>query len=115
MPQAIDTGTDQLLAELDAGVATLTLNRPEVRNALGDNTISPALRRTIARVGGDPEVRCVLLTGAGGAFCAGGDVKGIGSRKAPATGAPRSLEEVIADQTERQLQLTGALYAMPVR
>ena len=112
MPKPIDTGTDELLAELDDGVATLTLNRPEVRNALGD-TISPALRRTIARVAEDPEVRCVLLTGAGSAFCAGGDIKGMGGRQAPAADAPTSLEEVIADQTERQLQLTGALYAMP--
>jgi enoyl-CoA hydratase/carnithine racemase len=111
MPKPIDTGTDELLAELDEGVATLTLNRPEVRNALGD-TISPALRRTIARVAGDSEVRAVLITGAGTAFCAGGDIKGMGGRQAPKPDAPTSLEDVIADQTERQLALTGALYAM---
>lgn len=112
MPKKIDTGTDQLLAELDEGVATITLNRPEVRNALGD-TISPALRQTIAKVSADPEVRAVVITGAGKAFCAGGDIKGMGGRQAPKSDAPKTPEEVIADQTERQMQLTGALYAMP--
>jgi enoyl-CoA hydratase/carnithine racemase len=111
MPRPIETGTDELLAEWDEGVATLTLNRPEMRNALGD-VISPALRRTIAAVARDPEVRCVLITGAGSAFCAGGDVKGMGGGKKSREDAPTSLEEVVADQTERQLQLTGALYAM---
>lgn len=111
MARKIDTGTDELLAELDEGVATLTLNRPEVRNALGD-TISPALRRTIAQVGEDTEVRCVVVTGAGSAFCAGGDVKGMGGRQAPAADAPKKPEEVVADQTQRQQQLTGALYAL---
>ena len=111
MTRSIETGTDQLLAELDEGVATLTLNRPEVRNALGD-VISPALRRTIAAVAEDPEVRCVVITGAGSAFCSGGDVKGMGERKKPRADAPTTLADVVADQTERQLQLTGALYAM---
>jgi enoyl-CoA hydratase/carnithine racemase len=112
MAKRIDTGTDELLAELDEGIATLTLNRPEARNALGD-AISPALRRTIARVGEDPEVRCVVVTGVGRAFCAGGDVKGMGGRQTAKPDAPTTPDAVIADQTERQLQLTGALYALP--
>jgi len=109
--RAIETGTDQLLAECEAGVATLTLNRPEVRNALGD-VISPALRHTIAAVAEDPEIRCVVITGAGSAFCAGGDVKGMGAGKKSSTDPPVDLEDIVADQTERQRRLTGALYAM---
>jgi enoyl-CoA hydratase/carnithine racemase len=108
--RTLDTGTDQLLARLENGVAVVTINRPEVRNALGD-VVSPALRRTIARLRDEPEARCVVLTGAGTAFCAGGDVKGMGQGRKPA--APRPLEEVVRDQTARQQALTGALYALP--
>ena len=110
-PTTLDTGTDQLLATLESGVATLTFNRPEVRNALGD-IVSPALRRMIAQVAEDPEVRCVVITGAGTAFCAGGDVKGMGGRD-PDRSRPRTPDEAAADLTERQMALTGALYALP--
>ncbi len=107
--ETLDTGTPELLARVEERVAVLTLNRPEARNALSD-TLSPALRQSIARLAGDDGIGCVLLTGAGGAFCAGGDVKGMGGRSA---GAPRSSEEAVRQLTERQLALTGALYAMP--
>jgi len=70
----IDTGTDQLLAHVDDGIAVLTLNRPERRNAL-TRALLDALARVLAEVEADDEVACVVLTGAGGAFCAGGDVK----------------------------------------
>ena len=108
---SLDTGTDQLLATLESGVLTLTFNRPEVRNALGD-IVSPALRRMIEHAAGDPEVRCVVITGTGTTFCAGGDVKGMGGRGAPRT-EPRRPEDPVADLTERQMTLTGALYRMP--
>ena len=45
----VDTGTEELLCEIQDRVATITLNRPEVRNALGD-TITPALRTTIQEI-----------------------------------------------------------------
>lgn len=108
---SLDTGTDQLLATFDAGVVTLTFNRPEVRNALGD-IVTPALRRMIEHTAEDPEVRCVVITGTGTTFCAGGDVKGMGDKK---TGRPRPkrLEDAVADLIQRQMTLTGALYAMP--
>ena len=73
---SIDTGTDQLLCEVREQVAVITLNRPESRNALG-NIITPALRRMIRERGEDPDVGALLITGAGTAFCAGGDVKGM--------------------------------------
>src|SRR5260370_960545 len=76
MPKlSIDTGTDELLCEIDDRVATITLNRPEARNALSDQ-LTPALRRTIKQCGDDANIGSVLITGAGNAFCAGGDVKG---------------------------------------
>ncbi|HAC81134.1 MAG: enoyl-CoA hydratase-related protein [Candidatus Binatia bacterium] len=105
------TGTDELLAHIEAGVAILTLNRPEVRNALSD-TLSPALREMIATLSEDARVRAVVLTGAGAAFCAGGDVKGMGGRT-KREDVPRTRDAAVVDLARRQQTLTGALYAMP--
>ena len=69
----IDTGTEQLLCRIENGVAVITLNRPEARNALSEE-LSPALRRMIKERGEDDRVGALLLTGAGTAFCAGGDM-----------------------------------------
>jgi len=68
--------TDQLIETIEGGVATLTMNRPEARNAL-TGEMQAALSSAIHRAAADPDVRAVVLTGAGGAFCAGGDVKGF--------------------------------------
>ena len=73
MSQKIDTKTDQLLCEVEGQVATITLNRPEKRNALGD-VITPALRFTLANLETNDDVRVIIITGAGKAFCSGGDV-----------------------------------------
>lgn len=73
-PREIDTGTEQLLCRIDQRVAVVTLNRPEARNALSME-LKEALRSTVARLGTDSDVGCLLLTGAGKAFCAGGDTK----------------------------------------
>src|SRR5207248_197284 len=72
----IDTGTEDLLATVDDGVAVLTMNRPERRNALSGPMLD-AMARVLGAVELDDAVGCVVLTGAGGAFCAGGDVKGM--------------------------------------
>ncbi|MDQ1672070.1 MAG: 2-(1,2-epoxy,2-dihydrophenyl)acetyl-CoA isomerase [Frankiaceae bacterium] len=74
--RTLDTGTDDLLASVDAGVATLTMNRPARRNALSPAMLD-ALARLLAAVEVDDEVGCVVLTGAGEAFCAGGDVRAM--------------------------------------
>ena len=67
-----------LIETLDDGVATLTMNRPEARNALSGEMMQ-SLSEAIPRLAEDPEVRVVVLTGADEAFCAGGDVKGFAS------------------------------------
>src|SRR3982750_23731 len=77
---SIDTGTDELLCAIRDCVAVITLNRPEVRNALSDD-LTPALRTMIRTCGENPEVGALLITGAGTAFCAGGDVKGMGAHR----------------------------------
>ncbi|HUQ26019.1 MAG TPA: enoyl-CoA hydratase/isomerase family protein [Burkholderiales bacterium] len=62
-----------LLVEKKEGVARVTLNRPEVRNAFDDALIA-SLRKTFDELGGDPSVRVVVLAGSGPAFCAGADL-----------------------------------------
>ena len=63
-----------VLYELDAGVATLTLNRPQSLNAL-DPAMVDALLAASSRAAGDPQVRAVIVRGAGEYFMAGGDLK----------------------------------------
>ena len=69
------TGDPILLSHDAGGVRTLTLNRPHRRNAI-DAELWDALRDALTAVRGDPGVRAVVLTGAGGAFCAGADISG---------------------------------------
>ncbi len=65
---------DSLLLDRDGPVAILTMNRPRAKNALNSALIA-ALGATLRAVGEDPSVRAVVLTGAGGAFCSGADLK----------------------------------------
>jgi enoyl-CoA hydratase/carnithine racemase len=67
---------DVLLIERHGATAVLTLNRPEARNAL-DPTLRQALAAVIPQLRDDPEVKAVVITGSGGHFCAGGDVKAM--------------------------------------
>ncbi|CAN5391380.1 enoyl-CoA hydratase [soil metagenome] len=106
----IDTGTDELLCEIRERVAIITLNRPQARNSLSDN-LTPALRRMIKLCGEDPNVGALLITGAGTAFCAGGDVKGMGG-KSGSTGsfaAELTFDQKVVRLQERQRTLTGVL------
>src|ERR1700722_19314916 len=73
---AIDTGTEDLRAEIDGGVAVITMNRPARRNAFSQAMVS-ALGAVLAQVEIDDEVGCVVLPGAGFAFCAGGGDKSM--------------------------------------
>lgn len=68
--------TTELIEHLERGVLTLTLNRPERLNAL-TVPMTEALLAALRRAAVDTKVRAVVLTGAGRAFCAGGDVKAM--------------------------------------
>src|SRR5699024_7159229 len=86
----IDGGLDPIglvVRELRDSVLYVRLNRPEARNALNPQLRSD-LRSALLEANDDARVRCLVLTGSGGNFCAGGDVKRMG-RSSPARGASR--------------------------
>lgn len=108
---SIDTGTNDLLASLDSGVLTLTLNRPEARNAM-TRPMNTALQQQLAAAELDPQVKCVVLTGAGKGFCAGGDVKNMAAR-GDGTVGDQTIDEAIARQRVNQRNTAGKLFTMP--
>jgi 2-(1,2-epoxy-1,2-dihydrophenyl)acetyl-CoA isomerase len=106
----LDTGTEDLLAEVDDGVAVLTMNRPGRRNAMSEAMMA-AMDRVLGEAETDDEVGCVVLTGAGGAFCAGGDVKAMAER--PAADRTASMDAAIHRQRLSQRATSGRLWQMP--
>ena len=110
----IETGTDDLRAEITDGVAILTMNRPERRNALSGEMLT-AMGQALAQCEADPDVAVVVLTGAGGAFCAGGDVKGMasGTGGGSTARAGADIDSRIHAQRISQRATAGKLYRMP--
>ena len=104
----LESDSEQLLVEQHDRVLLLTLNRPEARNALSDD-ITGNLRRAVAWAAQDASVGAVVLTGVGTAFCAGGDVKGMGQRNA---GSSASHQQQYATMVARHKELAGAMYAL---
>ena len=102
-------GPSRIEVSIDDGIATLALNRPEVRNAI-DDRMRDELEATLERVANDDAVRAVVLTGKGSAFCAGGDIAGMQQRlKAPAG-------QVAFNGWRRQVRLhriIGTLHKLP--
>jgi enoyl-CoA hydratase/carnithine racemase len=103
----VDTGTEELLCDIKDRVALVTLNKPHKKNALGD-ILTPALRAVLPELEARDDVGCVMITGAGDAFCAGGDVSEMGGSGGSA--APKSTEERVADLVKKQETLTGRIY-----
>lgn len=108
----IETGTSHLLARVERGVGVLTLNRPERRNAMTPEMLT-ALADVLPVLAAADDVRAVLLTGAGAAFCAGGDVKAFAARGGEGGGTTVPHEERIARQQARQRAITGRLHTFP--
>jgi 2-(1,2-epoxy-1,2-dihydrophenyl)acetyl-CoA isomerase len=96
---------EPLLQTLEAGVLTLVLNRPEKLNSFND-ALHLALRAALERAQDDPEVRCVLLTGAGRAFCAGQD---LGDRDPRKMDGPPDLGHTLDSFYNPTLRLIRAL------
>jgi 2-(1,2-epoxy-1,2-dihydrophenyl)acetyl-CoA isomerase len=102
--------TEDLIASVADGVLTLTLNRPAARNALS-RAMLDALARLLGEAEADPGIGAIVITGAGGAFCAGGDVKGMAARNE--SGEPEPIDVAIARQRRNQRETAGRLHAMP--
>ena len=111
MATDINTGTNDLLAKLDSGILTLTMNRPEARNAMS-NAMTSALASQLADAELNPEVKCVVLTGAGKGFCAGGDVKGMAA-SGDGTVGDNTIDGAIHRQRVNQRATSGKLFKMP--
>ena len=75
---------DNILFEKKGHLAYVTINRPERRNAMSPDMML-GLREALPRLAEDPQVGAVILTGAGPAFCAGGDVKAMAAATADLT------------------------------
>jgi 2-(1,2-epoxy-1,2-dihydrophenyl)acetyl-CoA isomerase len=102
--------TQDLLESFDAGIATLTMNRPDSRNAFSRDMLD-AMATALPRLAQDPAVRLVVLTGTGTAFSAGGDVKGFAKN---AAGAPPAMtfDHKVTDLRQR-MEISRWLHEMP--
>ncbi len=102
--------SDFLIYQQDGGVVTLTMNQPEARNPLTGNTAIEEFVQACTRITADPGVKVVVLTGAGSAFCSGGNVKAMQRYKTEAV-SPM----VIRDEYQRGIQrLSLSLYELDV-
>jgi len=103
-----DSDAPHLLVEVRDGIAVLTLNRPERLNALSRPMIDAAIA-ALERCADDPVVGCVVVTGAGRGFCAGGDVTAMG-------GNSNTAELTLEQKVDRQRSIhrfSGLLRAVP--
>lgn len=100
-----------LLIDVSDGVATLTFNRPEKLNALSPEMIAQTIA-ALERFASDPEVGCVVLTGAERGFCAGGDVSAMNAANASSNAAPLSFERRV-DRQRASHRLPGLLHGLP--
>lgn len=111
MSNKVETGTNDLLADLTDGVLTLTMNRPEARNAMSD-AMTGALAQQLADAELNSAVKVIVLTGAGKGFCAGGDVKGMAA-SGDGTLGDNTIDGAIHRQRLNQRGTAGALYSIP--
>ncbi|MDR3539339.1 MAG: enoyl-CoA hydratase [Acetobacteraceae bacterium] len=98
----------EIQTSIEDGVALVTLNRPERLNALTAPMMT-ALVDVLARLAADPDIGCVVLTGAGRGFCAGGDVQA----QAQAAGRSDLSPELRADQLRGHMEAARLLHEMP--
>ena len=99
--------SDDVLIHVENRIATLTLNRPGKLNALSADLLTKSIEALHAW-SEDPNVAVVVVTGAGRAFCAGGDIGGM----AKSNTEPQSLEQQV-DRLRRVQQLSWLLYSIP--
>jgi len=92
---------DPILYERRGHVALLTLNRPDTRNALSGEAMFSAFERLFAQMDADLEVRAAVLTGAGTAFCSGGNIAEMRDRGGMFAGSPEQIARNYAEGIQR--------------
>lgn len=102
---------EPILTHIENKVATLTFNRPDKLNALSRELLAQSAE-SLKRWSRDPEVGAIVVTGAGRAFCAGGDVSNMAKQNEAPASLPESLEAQIDGLREAQ-ELSWLLYNMP--
>jgi isohexenylglutaconyl-CoA hydratase len=102
---------ETLLLNLEAGVLTVSLNRPDSRNAMSLAMVTD-LRATLNAVRHDPNVRAIVLRGAGGHFCAGGDIKDMAGARAAGGDAYRNLNRAFGSLLEEAQGVPQVLIAV---
>lgn len=108
----LETGQNDLIGRIEGHVAVLSFNRPDRRNALSEGVYA-GFRAALPQIANNPDVRVVMITGEGGAFCAGGDVKGMNENNKSGGGASVSLEDRVRGLRDRQNSVSVALRALP--
>ncbi|WP_443191950.1 enoyl-CoA hydratase/isomerase family protein [Pseudomonas indica] len=101
---------ETLLLAYDRGVLQITLNRPDCRNAMSLRMVEE-LRAVLAAVGGDREVRALVLRGTAGHFCAGGDIKDMAAARSAGADAYRTLNRAFGSLLEEAQSIPQVLVA----
>lgn len=102
---------DLITVERRGKVAVLTINRPDAMNALGAPGDGDQVAAACAAINADPSIRCVVLTGAGRAFSAGGDVKAMQARTGAFGGSGVEIREGYRGNIHRVVR---AIYGLEV-
>jgi 2-(1,2-epoxy-1,2-dihydrophenyl)acetyl-CoA isomerase len=102
--------SESLLYSVENNVALITLNRPESLNAMNPDMLSQ-VAEIGERAASDPDIRCVVVTGAGRAFSAGGDVKAMASGNSGGEAGGAVLSG--AERLRQQEEISRLLYEMP--
>ncbi|MGQ3231361.1 MAG: enoyl-CoA hydratase-related protein, partial [Blastomonas fulva] len=106
------SGPPPVLYTVKDRIATITLNRPDTRNALAEEVIG-ALVSALEAADADPEIDCVILTGEGPSFCSGGNIKQIKALTSEQHMSPMELENWYKTQIQR-IPLTMDRMSVPV-
>lgn len=108
----LETGQNDLIGRIEGHVAVLSFNRPDRRNALSEGVYA-GFAAALPQIATNPDIRVVMITGEGGAFCAGGDVKGMNENNKSGKGGSISLEDRVRGLRERQNSVSVALRSLP--
>ena len=107
-----ETGQEDLIGRIEGNVAILSFNRPDRRNALSEGVYA-GFAKALPEIATRTDIHVVMITGEGGAFCAGGDVKGMNDSYRDAPVAPVSVEDRIHGLRTRQNIVSATLRTLP--